>query len=127
VAPEGVLGKGKPHPRYYGTFPRVLGVYSRERKVISLEQAIRKMTYLPAWRLGLRDRGIIREGAYADIVVFDPKTVIDNATFIDPHKLPSGILHVIVNGVVTIYNGVHTGAKAGRVLRKRSFEGLKTL
>jgi N-acyl-D-amino-acid deacylase len=126
VTPEGVLGKGKPHPRYYGTFPRVLGVYSRERKVISLEQAIRKMTYLPAWRLGFRDRGIIREGAYADIVVFDPKTVIDNATFIDPHRLPSGILHVIVNGVVTIYNGVHTGAKAGRVLRRHGFEKLKT-
>ncbi|MEM4482395.1 MAG: D-aminoacylase [Candidatus Methanomethylicia archaeon] len=118
VAPEGVLGKGKPHPRYYGTFPRVLGVYSRERKIISLEQAIRKMTYLPAWRLGFRDRGIIREGAYADIVVFNPETVKDNAIFTDPHQLPTGIIHVIVNGVPVVFNGKHTGAKPGRVLRK---------
>ncbi|MEM2137092.1 MAG: D-aminoacylase, partial [Candidatus Methanomethylicia archaeon] len=118
VAPEGILGKGKPHPRYYGTFPRVLGIYSRERKIISLEQAVRKMTYLPAWRLGFRDRGIIREGAYADIVVFDPNNVKDNAIFTDPHKLPTGIIHVLVNGVPVIYYGKHTGAKPGRVLRK---------
>lgn len=120
VAPDGVLGKGKPHPRYYGTFPRVLGLYSRERKVISLEQAIRKMTYLPAWRLGFRDRGIIREGAYADIVVFDPKIVLDKATFTDPHQIPIGIIHVIVNGKPVIYEGKHTGEKPGRVLRKHT-------
>lgn len=118
VAPEGVLSKGKPHPRYYGTFPRILGVYSRERKTISLEQAIRKMTYLPAWRLGFRDRGIIREGAYADIVIFDPKIVKDNAVFTDPHQLPTGIIHVLVNGVAVIFNGKHTNAKPGKILRK---------
>lgn len=118
VSPEGVLGKGKPHPRYYGTFPRLLGVYVREKKILALEEAIRKMCYLPAWRLGFRNRGIIREGAYADIVIFDPKIVKDNATFTDPHKFPRGIIHVLVNGVPVVFNGKYTGAKPGRVLKR---------
>ena len=122
VAPEGVLGKGKPHPRYYGTFPRFLSLYVREKRILTLEQAIRKMCYLPAWRLGFRDRGIIREGAYADIVIFNPKTVKDNATFTDPHKFPTGIIHVLVNGVPVVFNSKHTGAKPGRVLRRKKVE-----
>ena len=122
VAPEGVLGKGKPHPRYYGTFPRFLSLYVREKRVLTLEQSIRKMCYLPAWRLGFRDRGIIREGAYADIVIFNPKTVKDNATFTDPHKFPTGIIHVLVNGVPVVFDSKHTGAKPGRVLRRKKVE-----
>ncbi|MEM1602747.1 MAG: D-aminoacylase [Candidatus Bathyarchaeia archaeon] len=122
VSPEGVLSKGKPHPRYYGTFPRLLGVYVREKRTLSLEQAIRKMCYLPAWRLGFRERGIIREGAYADITIFNPDTIRDNATFTDPHRFPTGILHVLVNGVPVVLNGKHTGEKPGRVLRRKMGE-----
>jgi len=117
VSPTGKLGEGKPHPRYYGTFPRVLGRYVRERKVIPIELAVRKMTYLPAWRLGFRDRGIIREGAWADIVIFDPNEINDKATFINPHQFPVGIKYVIVNGEITVENGKHTGRLNGRVLR----------
>lgn len=120
VSPQGKLGEGKPHPRYYGTFPRVLGRYVREKKVIPLEMAIRKMTYLPAWRLGLRDRGIIREGAWADIVVFDPEKVYDKATFINPHQFPVGIHYVIVNGEITVKDGKHTGKLNGRIIRLRN-------
>ncbi len=116
------FGKGVPHPRYYGTFPRVLGRYVREEGLLSLEEAIRKMTSAPANRLGLVDRGTIREGMVADIVVFDPATVKDQATFEKPHQYPVGISYVLVNGQVVIQNGVHTGKRAGRVLyRQRSF------
>jgi N-acyl-D-amino-acid deacylase len=117
IAPYGVLGKGKPHPRAYGTFPRVLGEYVRKRKTLTLENAIRKMTSLPARRLGLRDRGIIERGMWADITVFDPETVMDKATYADPHQYPSGIRYVIVNGEVTIENGQHRKALNGRILR----------
>jgi len=119
VSPTGSLGRGKPHPRYYGTFPRVLGVYAREKKVISLEMAIRKMTYLPAWRIGFRDRGIIREDAWADLVIFDPDKIIDKATFTNPHQFPEGIEYVIVNGVIVVENGKHTGKLPGKVLRRK--------
>ncbi len=122
VSPTGALGKGKPHPRYYGTFPRVLGRYVREKGIISLEMAIRKMTYLPAWRLGFRDRGIIREGAWADIVIFDPDEITDKATFTDPHQFPVGIEYVIVNGEVVVNRGKHTGKLPGRVLRKSDYK-----
>ncbi|MCS7373634.1 MAG: D-aminoacylase [archaeon GB-1845-036] len=118
VSPEGVLGKGKPHPRYYGTFPRVLGIYVRERNILRLSEAIRKMTYLPAWRLGFRDRGIIREGAWADIVIFNPEKIIDAATFMDPHKFARGINYVLVNGKIVIDKGKYTGELPGKVLRK---------
>ncbi len=121
VNPTGSLGKGKPHPRYYGTFPRVLGLYVREKRVISLELAIRKMTYLPAWRLGFRDRGIIREGAWADIVIFDPNKIIDKATFTNPHQFPEGIEYVIVNGEIVVEKGKHTGKLPGKVLRKKVY------
>jgi N-acyl-D-amino-acid deacylase len=117
LAPYGILGKGHPHPRNYGTFPRVLGHYVRERGTISLPEAVRKMTLLPAQKLGLRDRGVVRPGAWADLVVFDPKIVIDAATYGDPKQYPKGIEYVIVNGVLTVSRGRHTGAKAGRVLK----------
>jgi len=117
VSPEGILGKGKPHPRYYGTFPRVLGHYVREG-VIPLQEAVRKMTSAPAQRLGMRDRGLLREGFKADITVFDPDRVKDEATFTDPHRYASGIPYVIVNGRVVIDRGEHTGALPGKALRK---------
>ena len=107
---------GKPHPRFYGTFPRVLGVYVRERNVLTLPDAIRKMTSFPAQIIGLADRGLLRPGMAADITIFDPKTVSDKATFEDPLQYPVGIPYVIVNGVVVIDQGQHTGAKPGRVL-----------
>jgi N-acyl-D-aspartate/D-glutamate deacylase len=116
VKPEGVLGADKPHPRFYGTFPRVLGKYVREERVLRLEDAIRKMTSLGAQRLGLRDRGLLREGAFADLVVFDPQRVIDKATFENPHQYSEGIEYVVVNGRLTLEKGRHTGARAGQVL-----------
>jgi N-acyl-D-amino-acid deacylase len=116
LAPHGEMGAGKPHPRSYGTFPRVLARYVREERVVSLSQAVHKMTGLPARRLGLRDRGVIRVGAKADLVVFDPKRVADQATFEDPHRYPVGIEHVIVNGRVVIKDGEHTGSLPGRIL-----------
>lgn len=118
-APYGPLGQGKPHPRAYGTFPRILGRYVRELGVLSWEEAVHKMTGLPAAKLGLSRRGLLREGYYADIVVFDPTTVADTATFTEPHRYPMGIDYVLVNGVLTVEKGEHTGALAGRVLRLR--------
>jgi len=112
------LGEGHPHPRWYGTFPRVLGVYVRERKVLTLEQAIHKMTGMPAARLGLRDRGSVAEGNYADLVVFDPAMVRDRATFEAPHQYPEGIDYVLVNGVPAVDGGRYVNARPGRVLRR---------
>ena len=107
---------GKPHPRTYGTFPRVLGEYARERKLFSLETAVHKMTGMPAARLGLRDRGVLREGAFADLTVFDAATVRDESTYADPHRYPTGIPYVVVNGVVTVDGGRMRAAGSGRVL-----------
>jgi N-acyl-D-amino-acid deacylase len=107
---------GKPHPRSYGTNPRVLGRYAREEKVLTLEDAVRKMTSLPARVLGLEDRGLVRAGYWADLVVFDPDRVIDTATYEEPKRYPRGIDYVLVNGVVVIDQGEHTGARPGRVL-----------
>jgi N-acyl-D-amino-acid deacylase len=120
VSPEGVLGQGNPHPRYYGTFPRVLGHYVRDG-VISLQEAVRKMTSAPAQKIGLKDRGILREGYKADIVIFDPNTVKDEATFVNPHRFASGIPFVIVNGVIVIEKGEHTGKLPGRTIRNQKF------
>ena len=114
--PYGVLARSKPHPRYYGTFPRVLGRYVREEKVLSLEEAVKKMTSVTAERFGLSDRGVIREGAWADLVLFNAQTVADRATYTDPHQYPEGIPCVVVNGVVVIDQGQHTGALPGQVL-----------
>jgi len=119
VAPTGIMSHGKPHPRHYGTYPRVLGRYVRELGVLRLEEAVRKMTSMPAQRFGILDRGIIRPGMRADITVFNPDTVIDKATYRDPHQFPEGIEHVIINGEVTVDAGTYTGALAGGTLRKK--------
>jgi N-acyl-D-aspartate/D-glutamate deacylase len=112
------FGDGVPHPRSYGTFPRVLGHYVRELGVIGLEEAVRKMTSLPAQRAGLADRGLIRPGAVADLVIFDPERVLDVATFVKPHQYPVGIERVIVGGR-TVFDGKSmTGERPGRVLRR---------
>jgi len=116
LAPYGVLARSKPHPRYYGTFPRVLGHYVREEKVLSLEEAVEKMTSVTAERFGLSDRGMVREGAWADLVLFNAQTVADRATYTDPHQYPEGISTVVVNGVVVIDHCEHTGALPGQVL-----------
>lgn len=113
------IGKGHPHPRAFGTFPRVLGLYVREKGVLPLREAIRKMTGLPAERLGLTDRGFIKNGAKADLVIFDPNTVIDKATFEDPNQFPEGINWVIVNGRVSLKNGEFLNSLNGQVLRKQ--------
>jgi len=116
IKPEGELGRGQPHPRSYGTFPRILGHYVRDEKVLPLPEAVRKMTTLAASQMKIADRGTLKEGYFADIVIFDPNTVADTATFEKPHQYPVGIDTVIVNGVVTVRNGKHTGAHAGRAL-----------
>jgi N-acyl-D-amino-acid deacylase len=116
-APYGPLSFGKPHPRSYGTFPRILGHYARDLGVITLEDAVRKMTSLPASRLKLRDRGMVREGAWADLVVFDPERIIDTATYEDPHRYPAGIDHVIVNGTVVTHGDETSAPRPGRFLR----------
>ncbi len=116
LKPEGVLAKGVAHPRSYGTFPRILGRYVREERLMSLEEAIRKMTSLPASKLGFKDRGLIKEGMVADIVIFDPKTVIDKATYMKPHQFPEGIEYVLVNGEIVVEKGVHTRKLPGKVL-----------
>ena len=118
LAIEGPLRAGVPHPRNFGTFPRVLGRYVRELKVIPLEEAIRKMTSLPASILGLTDRGTIKDGQWADLVIFDPATVADKATFEDPFQYPVGIDTVLVNGKVVLDEGKHTNARPGKVLKR---------
>jgi len=116
VSPDGPTGRTHPHPRYYGTFPRVLGRYVRESKVITLPEAVKKMTSMNADKLGIADRGRLKEGLAADVTVFDQDRVLDRATFEQPHQFPVGIKYVLVNGVVTVDNEQHTGALAGRVL-----------
>jgi N-acyl-D-aspartate/D-glutamate deacylase len=107
---------GKPHPRMYGTFPRVLGEYARERGLFSLEIAVNKMTGMPAHRLRLKERGLLRPGYAADITVFNPATVRDESTYADPHHYPTGIPYVIINGSVVVDSGRMTAAGTGRVL-----------
>lgn len=122
VASDGRLsrpGDGHPHPRAYGTFPRVLAHYVRETKLMPLEQAVHKMTGAPAARLGLGDRGLLREGMAADVVIFDAATVADRSTFAEPHRYPDGIPYVVVNGTVAVDGGRYTGRRAGKVLRRR--------
>jgi N-acyl-D-amino-acid deacylase len=115
---QGILREGKPHPRSYGTFSRVLGKFCREKKLLSEEEVIHKMTGLPAQKVGLDKRGLIKEGYFADITIFDPEKIIDRSTFTEPHQYSEGIEYVIVNGKITVSNGNHTGATNGRVLRK---------
>ncbi|NIP57457.1 MAG: amidohydrolase family protein [Gemmatimonadetes bacterium] len=110
-------GQGYPHPRSYGAFPRVLGRYVREMGVLSLEEAVKKMSSMPAARYGQGERGTLAQGMLADLTVFDPHRVRDLATFTDPHQYSVGIVHVIVNGVPVMRDGSLTGQKPGRVLR----------
>jgi N-acyl-D-amino-acid deacylase len=116
-APEGVFLKSSTHPRAYGNFARVLGKYVRDEKVLTLEEAVRRMTRLPATNWKLKDRGCIDPDCFADVVVFDPATVADKATFDQPMQYAVGVEHVLVNGVPVLRNGEHTGAKPGRVVR----------
>jgi len=119
VSPHGPYKNALPHPRFYGTYPRILGRYVREEPaVLTLENAIYKMTGFPAQRLHMKDRGLVKEGLTADLVVFDPATVIDNSTWEDPHQYPDGIPYVLVKGIPVVDEGVHTGARPGRVLRR---------
>src|SRR5205085_3454084 len=115
-APEGVFLKSVPHPRAYGCFARVLGNYVREEKLLPLELAVRKMSGLPAANLGLDRRGLLKEGYFADVAVFDPKAIADKATYENPHQYAAGMRHVFVNGVQVLKDGEHTGAKPGRAL-----------
>lgn len=113
------------HPRAYGSFPRILGRYVRDQHLLTLEQAIRKFTSLPAQRMGLHDRGLLRAGAFADINIFDPATINDAATFEDPHRASVGIEYVIVNGVLSLDRGKVTGQLGGRPLRGPGYAGNK--
>ncbi len=122
IGSDGLPNDEHPHPRLWGTFPRVLGHYSRELGLFPLEQAVRKMTSLSAHRFGLKDRGVVRTGAYADLVLFDPKKIIDRATFEKPTQPAAGIALVMVNGRIAWRDGVHTGARAGRALRRQSLD-----
>ncbi len=118
LAPEGVFLKSNPHPRAYGTFARLLGKYVREEQVITLPEAIRRLTSFPAENLGIADRGRLEVGYFADIAVFDPTTIRDHATFAEPHRYATGVHHVLVNGVPVLLNGEHTGATPGRFVRR---------
>jgi N-acyl-D-amino-acid deacylase len=120
VAPYGILSGGKPHPRNYGTFPRALGKYVREEKIVPLEEMIKKMTSIPASRFGFEKRGQLQSGYYADLVVFDPDKIADRATWVNPHRYPVGVEYVIVNGQVVVEHGEHTGRLPGKILKKRA-------
>jgi N-acyl-D-amino-acid deacylase len=122
-APEGVFLKSNPHPRAYGSFARILGKYSRQEKIIPIEEAIRRLTLLPATNLRIQRRGKLAPGNYADVVVFDPAAIIDKATFDKPHQYATGMMHVFVNGVQVLASGEHTGAKPGRVVRGPGWKG----
>jgi N-acyl-D-amino-acid deacylase len=121
IAPSGILSVGKPHPRFYGTFPRILGKYVREEKILTLPETIKKMTYTPARKFGFQNRGQIAEDYWADIVVFDPEKVIDKATWTNPHQFPQGIEYVIVNGQIVVKEGEQTDNLPGKILKNSEF------
>ena len=124
ICSDGIPASGSnPHPRLYGTFPRVLGRYVREEGVMPLEEAIRRMTSFAARKFRLADRGVIRAGAFADLVLFDAATIIDEGTYASPRRYPRGIRSVLVNGVRVVDEGVHTGARPGRALRRARLAG----
>jgi N-acyl-D-amino-acid deacylase len=123
LAPEGVFLKSSTHPRAYGTFSRLLGKYVRDEKAVGMADAIRRLTSLPASNLSLKDRGWLRPGYAADVVVFDPATIQDRATFAKPHQLATGVRDLFVNGVQVLARGEHTGAKPGRVVRGPGWTG----
>ena len=118
LATEGPLRTGNPHPRNFGTFPRVLGYYARTRKLITLEEAVYKMTGLNAEKLGIKDRGTLAVGNFADITLFNPSTVIDKATYDNPFQYNEGIGKVLVNGVLVLVGETHTGKRPGRALKR---------
>ncbi len=126
LAPEGVFLKSNPHPRAYGNVARLLGKYVRDENVISLEEAVRRLTSLPAANLKLRNRGSLKAGYHADVVVFDAKTIADHATYDKPHQYSTGVQHVFVNGVQVLKDGEHTGATPGRVVRGPGWKGWKS-
>jgi N-acyl-D-amino-acid deacylase len=123
MAPEGVFLKSGTHPRAYGNFARLLGKYVREEKVIPLEEAIRRLTSLPATNLNIKQRGRLAPGYFADVVVFDPATIQDHATFEKPHQYATGVRHVFVNGTQVLKDGEHTGATPGRFVRGPGYTG----
>ena len=123
MAPEGVFLQSNPHPRGYGNFARLLGRYVRERRIIPLAEAIRRLTSLPAENLKIRRRGALRPGYFADVVVFNPATIRDHATFEAPHQYSEGVEHVLVNGTLVLSSGEHTGATPGRVVRGPGWTG----
>jgi len=125
MVPEGVFLKSSTHPRAYGNFARLLGKYVRDEKVISLEDAIHKLTSLPAANMKIEKRGALKKGYYADVVIFDPANIQDHATFENPHQLSTGMVHVFVNGVQVLRDGVHTGATPGRVVRGPGWKGME--
>jgi N-acyl-D-amino-acid deacylase len=122
-APEGVFLKSNPHPRAYGSFARLLGKYVRDEKATTLADAVRRLTSFPAENLGLARRGRLAPGHFADVVVFDPVTIQDHATFDAPHQYATGVRDVFVNGEAVLRNGEHTGATPGRVVRGRGWKG----
>jgi N-acyl-D-amino-acid deacylase len=126
LAPEGVFLKSNPHPRSYGNFARFLGRYVRDEQLVPLEEAVRRLSAMPAEHLSLRRRGKLTPGYHADVVVFDPKTINDRATFEEPHQLAVGMQHVFVNGTAVVRDGAHTGATPGRVVRGPGWTGWAT-
>jgi len=124
TSPEGILGEDHPHPRAYGTFPRILSKFVRDEKLLSLPEAIRKFTSLPAQRMRIADRGVLKAGLWADIVVFDPATIHDLATFENPSQLSVGMKYVMVNGALVIDDGKMTNALPGKVLRGPGYHGI---
>jgi N-acyl-D-aspartate/D-glutamate deacylase len=122
IAPYGILSSGKPHPRNYGTFPRVLGKYVRDEKIVPLEELIKKITAIPASRFGFEKRGRLEPGYFADLVLFDPDKIADRATWVDPHQYPVGVEYVIVNGQVVVEHGNHTGRLPGKILKRQRKE-----
>ncbi len=117
MTPEGVFLNSSTHPRSYGNFSRLLGKYVRDEQIISIEEAVRKLTSLPASNLKIKKRGSLTKGYFADVAIFNPETIQDHATFVEPHQLSTGMIHVFVNGEQVLKDGVHTGATPGRVVR----------
>jgi N-acyl-D-amino-acid deacylase len=123
IAPEGPFLNSSPHPRAYGNVARLLGRYVRDQRVLSMEEAVRRLTSLPAGNLGIRRRGKLEPGFFADVVVFDPEAIADHATYEQPHQYATGMRHVFVNGVQVLKDGEHTGATPGRVVRGPGWRG----
>jgi N-acyl-D-amino-acid deacylase len=119
IGTDGIWSHGKPHPRIYGSYPRILGMYVRQERLLSLEEAVRKMTSFPAQKFGLWKKGIVREGMDADVIIFDPDTIAERSTFQDPHQYPAGLPYVILNGQVVVDQERYTGKLAGQVVKKQ--------